>query len=1169
MSAMSNFAFLNQPNWQQIYSDARLAENYVLSDPRAALLYGRRTVEMIVEWLTTYDPAFDDPYADSLHQKMTTRPFRENIPYGVQDKMHALRKIGNEGVHGNQRIQSSQTIGMIRDLFAICHWFARQYTAGDPNSVPSQFDEALLPPPPRDVVQKTRAQLKLISEKFLERDEELKKLREELEGQKRALVGQRRAFALQEAELAELRAQVATTKVVNEAIPDNFDYSQTEAGTRELVIDQMLREAGWDVANAVKTPKTAADRVGNITFEERVAPMPNRRGFGYADYVLWGADGLPLAVVEAKKTAVDKEKGKHQAALYADALEQMTGQRPVIFYTNGYTVSLWDDSFYPPRAVQGFYTQEELALLVQRRDTAKNLAEVPNNAQVAGRYYQEEAIRRVAERFQNGHRRALLVMATGTGKTRTAVALVDLLMRANWVKRVLFLADRVTLVKQAVKAFKTHLPHSNPINLLEDKQAEASRVVVSTYHTVMNLIERQGQPTVSVGHRRAYALQKQPYGVGHFDLIIIDEAHRSVYAKFGAIFDYFDGLLLGLTATPKDEVDHNTYDLFRLANGDPTYAYDLDQAVADEFLVPPQPMETSTKFMSHGIRYDELPDEEKIRWEMLEWDESGEIPDAVDARELNQWLFNQDTIDKVLETLMQHGLKVAGGDRLGKTIIFAANSAHAKRIVERFDANYPNLAGKFAQQVDYSINYAQDLVEKFGVKEGPPHIAVSVDMLDTGVDVPEVVNLLFFKRVRSKTKFFQMIGRGTRLCEDLFGLEQHKTQFLIFDFCGNFEFFRYNPKGRPAARLPKPLRQQLFETRLHLLETLDECGDPELIPLRQRVADALHETVSQMNLHNFLVRPKRPYVEPFQSRDRWDNLSLSDRADLLNEVAALPSQQPDEDESAKRLDLLLLRLQLAAVSGQTKELDTLRGRVLETAEQLTSRDALNIPQVRAQEPLLHRLQTAEFWQEVTPNQLEDVRHNLRGLTRFIVPEQQKLLDTNFMDQLGELKPTYLPEVASGVDKVQYRKRVERYIRGLADTAVLQKIRWAIPLTSGDLQQLDEMLFAAEEVGSEAEFAQAFGAPDNLARFIRGLVGLERKAAKEQFADFLNEAIYSPDQIQFVNYIIEHLTKNGMMTPEMLYERPFTDLHGSGPNGLFSPDEAKLLVTVLRKVNESV
>lgn len=1167
---MSNFAFLNQPNWQQIYIDARLAENYVLSDPRAALLYGRRTVEMIVDWLYTYDPDFDDPYAENLYQRLAARPFRDNVPYGVQDKMHALRKIGNEGVHSARHIQSSQTVGMIRDLFAICHWFARQYTSGDPNSVPDQFDEAKLPPPPREVVQKTRAQLKLISQKFLERDEELKQLRQQLVGQRHAFALQEQTVAEMKAELEKLRAQVATTKVVNDAIPDNFDYSQTEAGTRELVIDQMLRQAGWDVDNAVRTPKTPANRVGNVTLEERVTPMPNRRGFGYADYVLWGADGRPLAVVEAKKTAVDKEKGKHQAALYADALEQMTGQRPVIFYTNGYTVSLWDDSFYPPREVQGFYTQEELALLVQRRETAKNLAEVPNNAEIAGRYYQEEAIRRVAEWFQDSHRRALLVMATGTGKTRTAVALVDLLMRANWVKRVLFLADRITLVNQAVKAFKAHLPHSNPINLLEDKQAEASRVVVSTYHTVMNLIERQGE--TAVGSRPALTRQRHafalPYGVGHFDLIIIDEAHRSVYAKFGAIFDYFDGLLLGLTATPKDEVDRNTYELFRLASGDPTYAYDLDLAVTDKFLVPPQPMETSTKFMSHGIRYDELPDEEKVRWEMLEWDTSGEMPEAVDARELNKWLFNQDTIDKVLQTLMEHGLKVAGGDRLGKTIIFAANSAHAKRIVERFDANYPNLAGKFAQQVDYSINYAQDLIEKFGVKDGDPHIAVSVDMLDTGVDVPEVVNLLFFKRVRSKTKFFQMIGRGTRLCEHLFGVDQHKTHFLIFDFCGNFEFFRFNPQGRPAARMPTPLRQQLFETRLELVKLLDERDDPELAPLRQRLADSLHETVAQMNLHNFLVRPKRPFVEPFQSRERWDNLSLSDHADLGQHVAGLPSQQPEDDESAKRLDLLLLRLQVASLSRQQTVVESLRDRLVQTAEQLTTADALNIPKVKAQEPLLRRLQTAEFWQEATPNQLEDARHNLRDLTRFITPAQRKPLDTNFVDELGEVKPTYLPEVASGVDMLQYRKRVERYVRSLADTAVLHKIRWAIPLTAEDLQQLNEMFFAAEAVGSEARFAEAFGPPDDLARFIRSLVGLDRRAAKEQFADFLNEAIYTPDQIQFVNYIIEHLTKNGAMAPGMLWERPFIDLHHNGPDGLFSPEQAQQLVTVLRKLNGS-
>ncbi|GJM42671.1 MAG: restriction endonuclease subunit R [Ardenticatenaceae bacterium] len=1075
--------------------------------------------------------------------------------------MHALRKIGNEGAHGARRIQPSQTVGMIKDLFAICHWFARQYTAGDPNNVPDTFDEAKLPPRPRDVVEKTRAQLKLISEKFLEHDAELKKAREEI-------VGQQHAVALLETELAELRAQIATTKVVNEAIPDAFDYSQTEAGTRELVIDQMLREAGWDVDNAVTTPKTPADRIGNVTFEERVAPMPNRRGFGFADYVLWGADGLPLAVVEAKKTAVAKERGKHQAELYADALEQMTGQRPIIFYTNGYTVSLWDDSFYPPREVRGFYTQEELALLVQRRDTAKILTDVPNNEQIAGRYYQEEAIRRVAERFQDSHRRALLVMATGTGKTRTAIALVDLLMRANWVKRVLFLADRITLVKQAVKAFKTHLPHSNPINLTEDKAAEASRVVVSTYHTVLNLIERQGNTVV--GSQRAAALQpQQHYGVGHFDLIIIDEAHRSVYAKFGAIFDYFDGLLLGLTATPKDDVDHNTYDLFRLPDGDPTFNYDLDKAVADEFLVPPQPMESSTKFMSHGIRYDDLTDDEKVRWEMLEWDTSGEMPEAVDARELNQWLFNQDTIDKVLQTLMEHGLKVAGGDRLGKTIIFAANSAHAKRIVERFDANYPNLAGKFAQQVDYSINYAQDLIEQFGMKEGDPHIAVSVDMLDTGVDVPEVVNLLFFKRVRSKTKFFQMIGRGTRLCENLFGIDQDKTHFLIFDFCGNFEFFRFNPQGRPAARQAKPLRQQIFEARLQLLQAIDDGNDPALVPLRQRIADALHATVAQMNLDNFLVRPKRPFVEPFQSRERWDQLSLTDHAELLREVAPLPSQQPNEEESARRLDLLLLRLQVAAIAGRTNEVETLRGRVLETAVQLTTREALNIPLVKAQEPLLNRLQTAEFWQEVTPSQLEDVRQNVRDLTRFIGRDKQKVLDTNFMDQIGELKPSYLPEIASGVDRVQYRKRVERYIRSLEDTAVIHKIRWAMSLTPDDLRQLDEMLFAADEIGSETAFVQAFGAPDNLAQFIRTLVGLDRKAAKAQFAAFLNESIYTPDQIQFVNYIIEHLTRNGTMAPEMLWERPFIDIHDAGPHGLFSDEEADNLVAVIHKINDSL
>ncbi|GIK58041.1 MAG: restriction endonuclease subunit R [Chloroflexota bacterium] len=1140
---MSNFAFLKTPEWQTIYQDAARAEQYVLADARTALFYGRRTVELMVEWLYAYDPAFRRPYDDNLAALMTDTSFKRQVPPGVQDKMHALRILGNEAVHQNRLIKQAEAVAMIRDLFRISHWFGRTYTQGDPNTIPNQFHESKLPPPPRQVAQQSRAQLKELADAYLKQDEELRQ--------------QHETVAALKAELAQLRAQVATTKIINEAIPDSFDYTYTEAETRQILIDVLLREAGWQIADA-RNPVFDKNRV---SIEEKVTPMPNRQGFGYADYVLWGADGLPLAVIEAKKSSVDKEAGQQQAKLYADALEQMHGRRPLIFYTNGYTISLWDDEFYPPRDVQGFYTADELHLLIQRRQTAQNLAQLPVNTAIVNRYYQEAAIRHVTEQFSQRHRHALLVMATGTGKTRTAVALIDLLMRANWVKRVLFLADRTTLVRQAVKAFKSHLPTSNPINLLEDKEARESRVVVSTYHTILNQIEASDE----TGQRL--------FSPGHFDLIIIDEAHRSVYQKFSAIFAYFDSLLLGLTATPKDEVDRNTYRLFKLEEGVPTYAYHLEEAVPDGFLVPPILLEADTKFLREGIHYDDLTDAEKEEWDRIEWDDSGSIPDAIESAALNQWLFNEDTVDKVLQTLMAHGHKVAGGDRLGKTIIFAKNHKHAEFIATRFNHHYPHYRGDFARVIDNTVNYAQDLIEKFGQKENDPHIAISVDMLDTGVDVPEVVNLVFFKPVRSKTKFFQMIGRGTRLCPELFGPDQDKENFYIFDFCGNFEFFRYHPQGQPEARLPQPLRQRLFVARLELLAELRNrvsLRNPvsnDLEPLAQQTAADLHGYVAAMNLDNFLVRPARPYVEPFQNPARWQTLTRSDLADLHQHVAHLPSQLADDPETAKRFDVLIFNLQLALLRGESKAIEPLRNRIIHTAVLLN--DKGSIPAVQARMPLIQQLQTESYWQDVTVPQLEDVRRALRGLTQFIERQAQKGIITDFTDQMGELRPGWLPDISDGVNKAQYRKKVEQFIRANEDAVVIHKIRWAIPLTPEDLAALDEMLFSAEEVGSEAEFAQAFGAPDNLATFVRGLVGLNREAAKRKFARFLDDKTYNADQIQFVNFIIEHLTRNGTMPPDMLWERPFVDIHDAGPTGLFSDTDADALLAVIEEVNGAV
>ena len=648
---MSNFTFL-QTEWPDIYTSAQRVEEYVQSDPRSACFHARRALELTVQWLYSHDRSFRYPYDDKLAALLHEPSFRKNVPHAIYTKAQLLRKVGNIAVHSRKQVPTQSALGAAVELHHILYWLARTYTQAKLSTIPNLFDEKLLPPPAADVVQQSTAQLQ-------KRDEALKASDE-------ALIKQQRENEALKAQLAAMQAQIATQKTVNEAIPDSHNYSEAE--TRKRYIDVSLREAGWDPD-------------GHNMAEYEVTGMPSNSGIDRVDYVLWGDDGLPLGLVEAKRTSVDPNKGKQQALLYANCLEAMHGRRPIIFYTNGNSTYIWDDQRYPARGVQGFYTKDQLMLLIQRRHSAKELAKMPINQAIVNRPYQYEAIRQMNSHFTAVHRKGLMVMATGSGKTRVTIALVDLLMRANWAKRILFLADRSALVRQAAGAFKTHLPTSNPVNLLErdgKEQASAARIVISTYHTMMNLIDEAKDDGQKL------------FSVGHFDLVIIDEAHRSVYQKFGAIFGYFDSLLIGLTATPKDEVDRNTYHLFDLEDGVPTFSYELEQAIADRFLVPYRAYELPTKFIAQGIKYDDLSNDEKEEWERLDWGDSEEIPDAVNAGAINAWLFNEDTVDRILKTVMEHGLKVGGGDRLGKTIIFAKNHKHALFIEKRFNIHYPN-----------------------------------------------------------------------------------------------------------------------------------------------------------------------------------------------------------------------------------------------------------------------------------------------------------------------------------------------------------------------------------------------------------------------------------------------------------------------------------------------
>ncbi len=644
----------------------------------------------------------------------------------------------------------------------------------------------------------------------------------------------------------------------------------------------------------------------------------------------------------------------------------------------------------------------------------------------------------------------------------------------------------------------------------------------------------------------------------------IDEAHRSVYRKFKAIFEYFDSLLLGLTATPKDEVDRNTYDLFELESGVPTYAYELSNAVQDNFLVPPNPIEVPTKFLRDGIKYDDLTPEEQEEWDLLEWSE-GQIPDEVRSTDLNRWLFNQDTVDKVLEHLMTTGIKVAGGDKLGKTILFAQGHKHAEFIEKRFNINYPHYNGEFARVIDNYEPKAEILIEDFTKKNSDPFIAISVDMLDTGVDIPEVVNLIFFKLVRSKTKFFQMLGRGTRLCPNLFAPEEDKTHFNVFDYCQNFEFFNQNPKGVKSQTL-EPLSQRIFKFRLELLGHLAKLElDKDLQGLETTMLDDLHTYVAGMPLNNFIVRPKRQYVEPFQKRNRWNSLSQLERNDLAQYVSGLPSDKQEDEEGAKRFDSLVLQLQLALAEGAAF-FKRHQARVIEIAENLEGKP--NIPAIKPHLPLIREVQTDEYWQDVSLPNLEHLRLSLRGLIQFVDSKSKNIIYSNFIDELGEAREAEVSYLTGGVNVAQYRKKVEQFLLEHRNDDVIIKVRKGLPLNKLDLEKLEGLLFAANALESQEVLEQAYGKQENLSLFIRRLVGLDRRTAKEAFGNYLNGQNHTADQIQFINFIINHLSRNGVIEPKLLYDRPFTDLHEEGLEGLFPDEQADELVAIIQKINDS-
>lgn len=1089
---MTNFSFLKEKTTYALFAPACIeAERIFAASPAMCAVGCRKALELAVKWVYAADTSMEMPYRDNLQSLLHEPSFRFAVDRNTWGKLPFIAKLGNEAVHTGHNIQKGDALLCLQSLFEFVQWIDYCYGTAYQER---KFDPALIPAEKIAVdVKKIKEQESLLDEK----QAEIEKLRKQIE---------------------EMSARFTAEKDQHKKERTFQSEDLSEFATRKRFIDVDLREMGW------KLEGVDAD----VQVEYEVDGMAGNAGQkGYADYVLFGKDGLPLAVVEAKRASKDPNNGWKQAVLYADCLERKFGRRPMIFITNGFETYYWDDQTSPKRQVSGIFSKNDLQKLMNRRTERLKLETVPISDKITDRYYQKEAIRAVCGQIEKGFRKHLLVMATGTGKTRTASSLTDVLSRGKYVTNILFLADRTALVKQAKDDFKNYLPDMSLCNLCTNKDDRNARIVFSTYPTMLNAID----DTKTKDGQRLFT-------PAHFDLIIIDESHRSIFKKYRAIFQYFDAILVGLTATPKTDVDRNTYDFFEMEHGVPTYAYDYETAVyQDKVLVPYYNYEVKTKFLEEGITYDDLSEEDKARYED-DFTEDGVMPEFIPSAALNQFVFNEKTVDQVLQDLMERGIHVAGGDRLGKTIIFAQNKRHAQFIVDRFNALYPQYHGNFAQRVVCDDSYAQTVIEDFKIPEKAPHIAVSVDMMDTGIDVPECVNLVFFKKVRSKAKFWQMIGRGTRLCKGLSCIDQidgeytDKRRFLIFDYCGNFEYFRQHKEGY-ETRETKTLSENIFGKQVRLMMALQEStfADADYQAWRKELAEICHGQVANLKRELIAVKMRLRYVEKYQKEDAFAHISELDKGELEREIAPLVFLD-DPDEFAKRFDNFMYGLMLAHLE-QMPSFKYAKKQLCDMAALLEKK--VTIPQIKEKLPLIREIGTDAFWEAKDLLLFEKVRKELRDLIQFLDEGEKKhQIITKLTDPVTEQQEGVQMEAA--YDFEDYRAKVNRYVNEHGDTLAIHKLTHNIPLSQGDYQELERIL--TSELGSREDYVREFGdTPFGL--LIRKIAKLDHEAAMAAFSAFINDQSLNQKQIAFVHKVIQHIELNGYMeNPAELTKPPF-------------------------------
>lgn len=920
--------------------------------------------------------------------------------------------------------------------------------------------------------------------------------------------------------------------------------TKTESQTRQQIIDERLKKAGWDVNDPSQVTAELDIWVG---LPEGVKEAIHEfQGHQFADYVLLGPDGYPLAVVEAKKTAKDARVGQEQARQYAlNIAKNAKREVPFVFYTNGHDIYFWDTEKYPPRKVYGFPTRKDLERLRFLRQSEKPLSQELINREISGRPYQIEAIRTVLEGVEKAKRKFLLVMATGTGKTRTLISLVDVLMRTNRVQRVLFLVDRIALRNQALDAFKEFLPNA-PIWPKEGEKEITTdrRVYAVTYQTMLGVIEDKDCPL-------------SPH---FFDLIVADESHRSVYNVYRNILDYFDAVQVGLTATPKDVVEHNTFDLFGCKDGEPDFGYTYEEALNHNppFLCGYEVLKLRTKFQKEGIHKQNISFEEQKKL-LADGKEPEEI--KYEGTDLEKKVTNKGTNALIVQEFMEESIKDASGTLPGKTIFFAMTMKHARRLEEVFNDFYPEHKGQLAKVIvsDDSRVYGKGgLLDQF-TNSDMPRIAISVDMLDTGIDVREITNLVFAKPVFSYTKFWQMIGRGTRLLDSVKKKPwcTEKDKFLIIDCWNNFEYFQMNPKGK-EDKPTKPMPVRLFEARLNKLDLVQGLGDETLVA---KVLGQIQADINKLPENNVVVLDSKGKIEQMDVRF-WKEINDEKKEFLRKMVAPLMRTRTGEDFDAMSFEINVLNLSIANLqefAKKEKKLEMLADVIIEKVSDLP----LEVNTVTKEKELIEAVLNNGYVQKADEEDLEVLIEKLAPLMRFreegIKPDQDSLdlKDVTVEKQYIEFGPHN-----ERLTIQKYREKVEELIKKLAEeNEILQKIKEGEKLDSDDVEELANTLMQYEPYPTEKNLQKAYDARQvrfiDLIKYIMGIGGLVTFSDKvsEAFAEFIvTHNTLTAKQIQFLQTLQTFIIENGRLEKKDLINEPFTRIHKLGIRGLFNPHE---------------